>query len=198
MKKLGLEVGDKVIIREDLEVNEYYEGVRFASDMGSFRGREVAISYVIGNRIEDFHIAEDEGEWHWSTAMIDVEKTKQLQSKFTKSDLKNGHVIETRGKNIFIVMIDEFDLGGDYLFNQHSSSHTLLDNYDEDLQMLDRDFYCLDICKVYQPLYMHSIRNIQSTVEGKGFKLVWERLMPKKMTLAEIEKELGYPVEITE
>lgn len=198
MKKLSLEAGDKVIIREDLEVNEDYDTVRFASGMANFRGEEVTIAYDN----ERLRIEEDGEEWFWSIGMIDVEKTLQLQSRLTKSDLKSGHVVETKEGQVFIVMIDEFDMGGDYIFNQYAECHMPLDEYSEDLQMIDRHYDCLDICKVYQPLYNHSIRNIKKEIKGEydreDFRLVWERQKPKKMTLAEIEEVLGYPVEVVE
>ena len=59
-------VGDKVKIREDLEIDECYEGCDFVDDMEDFKGKIVTISkaYVDEYDGEDnYHIKEDDGKY---------------------------------------------------------------------------------------------------------------------------------------
>lgn len=44
----------------------------------------------------------------------------------------------------------------------------------------------------------HCISLVFDIFDDKALCLIWERNAPKPMTLAEIEKELGYPITIVD
>ena len=61
-------VGDKVIVRSDLEVNMDYGSQTFVREMSQYIGKVVTISETYSNR---YNIKEDEGEWSWTDEMFD-------------------------------------------------------------------------------------------------------------------------------
>lgn len=110
---------------------------------------------------------------------------------FTKNDLKLGYLVQLRNGKMKMVMPKECniiltDLDGDW--------HSLL-SYREDLlyeECLDRKME-YDIMKIFG----HSIYATHVFDLTGGYRpLLWERKEKKKMTVSEIEKELGYEVEI--
>lgn len=60
-------IGDKVIVREDLISGERYGNDVFTSTMVSFKGKVVTISKVIGFKYE---IEEDDKTWNWTDEMF--------------------------------------------------------------------------------------------------------------------------------
>lgn len=77
------------------------------------------------------------------------------------------------------------DKGYEYIYEggNFTNQDALIDNYniDDNLNLTNDSYYGTKIVEVLKPEY----------------KTVWKE-SPKKMTLKEIEKELGYPVEIVE
>lgn len=62
------QVGDKLIVREDLEEDEYYDGIFFNTDMyKAWRGKEVTIS-----RVSNIFYEVIENEWVWSESMFEL------------------------------------------------------------------------------------------------------------------------------
>lgn len=103
--------------------------------------------------------------------------------KFTKSDLKNGMVVIF--KNGFRgLVVDNIVIGNSFYCD--------LSDYNDDLTTKD-NFTGLNIIKVYNAL---SHRGFRSYLSDDNLELIWEREKPKKMTKQEIEKELGYSIEI--
>ena len=204
MNSLNLKVGGKVIIREDLVCEKCYDGVRFNKDMTDFKGKEVTV-FDVHRGDRGFNIEEDEGIWGWNRDMVDVERTmtlkdRQLQESLTLSDLKSGHVVKLRNDETYIVMRNEFG-GRDYMFNQVTKEHIDMPDFNDDMTSSDCyvDLKEFDIIEVYQPLWSYSLkclnREDMGGIEEKYFKLVWKR-KTKRMTIAEIEKELGYEIEV--
>ena len=104
-----------------------------------------------------------------------------------KSDLKNGMVLELRNGERYMVV-------GEYWIRQNAWIDP--DDYNEDLAIkgdtkADRQF---DVVRVYRPHQYDAIAVMEKKKDTS--KLVWERKEPMKMTVKEIEKALGYPVEI--
>ena len=72
------QVGDKVIVRDDLSCIDYamYDTgnprmMIVVDEMCSFRGREVTITEITNTYEGDFyHIAEDNGDFYWSDDMF--------------------------------------------------------------------------------------------------------------------------------
>ena len=99
----------------------------------------------------------------------------------TKADLKNGMVIEYRD-GIKALLIN------DVLMSR--SGYMSLRQYNDDLTAVGSEL--CDIVKIYNTLG----KTFHTVFESPYLKLIWKRKEAKEMTLAEIEKELGYPVKI--
>jgi len=105
----------------------------------------------------------------------------------TKADLKFGMVVEIKNEDgVSLAMVTSSE---NY---ERCISGTKcwypLDNLDDNLTYTDDV-----ITKVYNVAHWNEDAYKLST---EGRKLLWERNEPKKMTIAEIEKELGYPIEV--
>jgi uncharacterized protein YodC (DUF2158 family) len=106
------------------------------------------------------------------------------RAAFTKSDLKDGMVVENREGTVLLLV-------GDTLMNE--KKYMIFTNIKDDLT--HKMFRDLDIVKVYT-----TKGNTLSTVLNiSNLTLIWERKEEpdyKEMTVAEIEKKLGYKVKI--
>ena len=128
-----------------------------------------------------------------------------------KSDIKNGmHVITTDGEEYVIIsgieacgQIKDSNTANIVMVNMESYGGWMsFDDYDDDLRFHDPegDGYgedrCYDIKEVYSPLYYAwTLLSVHNKTFTDKFTKVWERPR-KKMTQIEIEKELGYEIEI--
>ena len=128
-----------------------------------------------------------------------------------KSDIKNGmHVITNNGNEYIIIsgieadkQIEETNTANIIMVQLDGNGWMPFDDYDDDLcyhdpedDESDYDKY-YDIKTVYAPrFYAWTLISINEYSKDK-FTKVWERPR-KKMTKAEIEKELGYEIEIVE
>ena len=81
--KTEFEIGDKVIIREDLIGGNIYSNVYFNSTMEAYRGRKAVILSKRPSSITPgsfcYSINLDEGLWCWSATMFKPKK-KQFNS----------------------------------------------------------------------------------------------------------------------
>lgn len=108
------------------------------------------------------------------------EKT-EMKKEFTKADLKNRMVVELRNGERRLFAGDGFiGFGG---WNKEEA-------YDNDLLHIRQSNW--DIVKVLQPI------SFLKDLNNSFLETVWQRPEPKKMTKTEIEKELGYEIEIIE
>ena len=100
-----------------------------------------------------------------------------MQKKFTKSDLKDGMVVEYNdncfGKRLVI--------GG---FLTGEDGYVDLGNYNENLKNVVSD---LEIVRVYK---IKCMGKISSIMHDDNLELIWERKEPKKMTVEEMRKKL--------
>lgn len=112
-----------------------------------------------------------------------------MQKKFTKSDLKDGMVVEYNdncfGKRLVI--------GG---FLTGEDGYADLGDYNENLKSVVSD---LEIVRVYK---IKCMGKISSIMEDHNLELIWERKEPKKMTVEEMRQKLeeltGEEIEVTE
>lgn len=108
----------------------------------------------------------------------------------TKSDLKPGYVVEYRNGDFHMVFPT---YSGELVLKPPASSdYNRLARYDTDLINWGPAGHVLDIVRVYG--YGEPCSASYATHIGR--KLLWERKEPKKMTVAEVCKALGYDVEI--
>lgn len=132
-----------------------------------------------------------------------------MRNIMKKSDIKNGmHVITNDGTEYVIISgveASEQDITANTIMVQFNANRWMpFDGYDENLHYHDSDsdeydnddddeFY--DIKTVYVPrYYSYTLSSVYKN--PTYFTKVWERPIAKKMTKAEIEKELGYEIEI--
>ena len=113
--------------------------------------------------------------WWFEENMLELVQPKQ----FTKADLKERWLVKTRNGNEYMVT----GCGGTVGIRngKFTSEHLYFADYNDDLT--DKNKKEWDIVEVYKPHYSKA----------------WEREeepAPKKMTVSEICKELGYDIEI--
>ena len=90
-------VGDKVRVREDLEVNKAYGEEVFVSQMTPLKGKEVTISYI--DSYGYYRVKEDSVKLRWTDEMLlPVTKYKIGDKVIVREDLIVG---EKYGKDVF-------------------------------------------------------------------------------------------------
>ena len=106
-----------------------------------------------------------------------LEWSDYMQKNFTKSDLKDGMVVEYNdnsfGKRLVV---------GDFLIGE--DGYADLGDYNENLKNVVSD---LEIVRVYKIKCMGKISSIKYDV---NLELIWERKEPKKMTVEEMRQKL--------
>ena len=163
---MKFKVGDKVRIKKDLSIDKTY-GITVVSSMEKYAGRIMTVS-----RITNFgyRLKEDNEEWHWS------EDTMEIVTKPTKEELLKmplGTIIKTdkEGHNIFVKV-------GENDFCNDDCNHTGAGYINDDLSS---ECFGNKIIEIQEPTY-ETIYKADTEV--------------KEMTIAEIEKELGYPIKV--
>ncbi len=160
-------VGDKVRI-----VNKRTYRMNDKGEMDQYLNTAMTIREVVNCY---YRMEEDDGRWSWYDGDIIGKETI-----IKKSDLQNGDIVTYRDgrKRIINIKMNGFAIISN--FNDISLS---LDNYGEDLFYNNYYKSDLDVIKVYRP-------ETEETFCTERTKKT------KKMTVAEICKELGYDVEI--
>lgn len=106
--------------------------------------------------------------------------------QFTKDDLKVGYVVKLRNGDVRIYMPCSF-----FSFSLVSTNGTITSCYDIDLRNTEDS--CWDVMEVYG--YAKNAGSaLMTSIQNR--ELLWKREETKKMTVEEIEKELGYKIEI--
>lgn len=106
---MRFKVGDKVRVREDLEVGFSYGEWAFNSSMTVFRGKELTVDKVYG---ECYQVKEN--HWYWTDEMLEEVKSEVKEKTFREviADIKEGEIwvssfrkIVKSNKNIIIEKI---------------------------------------------------------------------------------------------
>lgn len=71
-------IGDKVLVRPDLEEGKKYGDAVVMSDMLSFRGKIVTIEHV--DHPNCYRIKEDPDQWHWTDEMFVGKESEEIKS----------------------------------------------------------------------------------------------------------------------
>ena len=74
------QVGDKVLVRSDLEEGKKYGDEVVMSDMLFFRGKIVTIEHV--DHPCCYRIKEDPDQWHWTDEMFDEKESEEIKSEY--------------------------------------------------------------------------------------------------------------------
>lgn len=119
-----------------------------------------------------------------------LEWSDYMQKEFTKSDLKDGMVVEYRCKDYGKRMVV-----GNMLIGEEGSHR--LEAYENDLTQGYAESQ-LSIIRVYK---IKNERNFKHIMDDDNLELIWERKEPKKMTVEEMQKKLeeltGEQIEVT-
>ena len=163
---MKFKVGEKVKIKKNLK--EGYDFKYYVADeMEKFKGKTVTI-YSVNS--EAYRIEEDNMSWDWTEDMFEGLAIITKEELF-KMPIGTKITTDLEENNIF-VKVGENDFCNDY------RDHIEDDDINEDLS-LD---YCGDkIIEIQEPTY-RTIYRAETEV--------------KEMTIAEIEKELGYPIKV--
>ena len=116
----------------------------------------------------------------------------------TKSELKTGMIVtQSNGKKLTVYRNCACSYGGklhdDVIVDASDMTWHPFDYYTEDL-INDQGYHEFDIVKV--ELAHHPYDFNKYPLDAKVDKVLWERSETQKMTVADIEKILGYKVEI--
>lgn len=168
-------IGDKVRVIGDLEWDDSrFPTCGVTEEMQDLSGKIVTIERTSGE--DRYWIYEDDNKYEWRGRMF------TSIAEFQLCDLKSGMVVEVRNGGRYLVLKDRDDIS---LMNESGSTY-LGGSHDNNLKYYDKNF---DVMKVFDKVRV--FRNVKTTTD-----LLWERKEPKKMTLKEVEKELGYAVEV--
>ena len=165
-------VGDKVRVREDLEYGKIYNGIAFVGSKTEQVGRIFTIERV-DEEDDTYVVVEYCGRW--GEDMLE-------SAAFSKSDLKDGMVVDIRNGNRYIVINDGL---------RRNDTWLAINPYLDDLTRKKTKEY--DVMKVYTTVG----NTLEYMFDDLFLKLVWER--PEEyieMTVAEIEEKLGYKVKV--
>ena len=94
-------IGDKVLVRPDLEEGKKYGNEVVISDMLFFKGKIVTIEHV--DHPDYYRIKEDSDQWHWTDEMFVGKESEEI-----KSDLEE--IEEYFDSNEIYNPIDEFPI----------------------------------------------------------------------------------------
>ena len=177
---MNFKVGDYVTIRKDLKSGHGYD-IYCAVGMTTYAGKTFRITKELktSTGLPCFYLNLDDCEddrWKWTKDMLEP-------AHLDKAPLEIGHIIECRNGNRYYVHCK------DRAFRYEGSlglinAETLVGSY--------------EIVKEYRineekgPFTLHNFE----TTKGSVLELVWEKKEIKEMTVAEIEKVLGYGVKI--
>ena len=163
---MKFKVGEKVKIKKNLK-----EGYDFkcyvADEMEKFKGKTVTI-YSVNS--EAYRIEEDNMRWDWTEDMFEGLAIITKEELF-KMPIGTKITTDLEENNIFVKV-------GENDFCNNDCDLIEYDNIKEDLSL---DYYEGKIIEIQEPNY---------TIIYKEDKQV------KEMTIAEIEKELGYPIKV--
>lgn len=107
-----------------------------------------------------------------------LEWSDYMQKEFTKSDLKDGMVVEQRDGEMYLV------LAGMVV---RKRGYNRIGDYDDDLKCAG--YTGGDIVKVYR-ITPGSLGCVEHVFIKCNLELIWERKEPKKMTVEEMQKKL--------
>jgi hypothetical protein len=87
-------VGDKVKIREDLEVDKEYNGLSFVKDMEKYKGKIATITEIPLVQ-HSYKIDIDNSAWYWIDDMLKPYIVMTVEDLLNKTDVEKGGLIIT-------------------------------------------------------------------------------------------------------
>lgn len=123
----------------------------------------------------------------------------------TKEDLKTGMLVEIENGNLYIVLKDTDVFGHRDVLSSINFKHggyLALDDYSETLEFFTTNFgwgeFTIKTVYDYETYPGTLFRDLIALGKPRADRmtLLWKREPRKRMTLKEVEEELGYKVEI--
>lgn len=182
-------VGDKVLIRDDLEIDRYYDEVYFNDMMNELKGKILIIRSINSAYCNGFYNVE-ESPWSYNDEMI-VGKVEE-DVEFTKDDLKTGMICTDVGGREWVVLrnIESLDKQSDIMIR--NGSWSLLADANEDLtSTFDKNH---DIVKVEVGYGYDTEGVLLNEWKGKR-KVIWERDSKLKQAKQLLAEHYGKPIE---
>ena len=169
---MKFKIGDKVRIRKDLKEGDRF-GIYVTDEMEELAGEIVTITQVNKSLVGvKYAIDKDDGSYSWTEDMFES-SVKPSKEELFKMPL--GTIIKTdRDYNNVFVKVGENDFCND------NADHIFQCHVEEDLT-INCNRFGTKIIEIQEPTY-ETIYKADKEV--------------KEMTMAELEKELGYPVKI--
>lgn len=171
-------VGDKVKIREDLKFSTYYGSKAVSYAMTEYNGTICTIDKIIDD--DSFKIKEDDGKWSW---------TEEMFEELNPIDLvESGMRVTTRdGSKYYVIHKYKDEIVLQTYYNSiiiRYYTNQLIDKYenkDKDIVIIEK----LPPCPFNELFRISPNKTILN-----------RKPEPKEMTVADIEKELGYSIKI--
>ena len=80
-------IGDKVLVRSDLEESKKYGDEVVISDMLYFKGKIVTIEHV--DHPNCYRIKEDPDQWSWTDEMFSGKESEEVKSEYLSNKIYN-------------------------------------------------------------------------------------------------------------
>ena len=177
-----IKVGDKVRIKKFSERPSHWDN---HGKMDKWMGKVMTVKDKVSNR---FFMEEDKCErpisgWAWRESDF----VKVEEETMTKKNLKDGYVVEILNDEGETILCGIYHNKDDELAISGEHTWYPVKRLDDSLEYRGDK-----IMKIYGR--SNNKASYKVSAEGRG--LIWERVEPRKMTVAEIEEALGYPVEV--
>lgn len=168
---MKFKVGDKVKIRRDLSSDNNYM-LSVTDTMAKYRGEIMTIKKIDITYPKSYLLEEDRCNFNWTEDMFE-QNIKPTKEELFKMPL--GTIIKTdREKHNIYIKVGENDFCNDNC--DHIEDHCI----EDDLTLLNK-YDGTKIVEIQEPTYI-TIYKADEAI--------------KEMTIAEIEKELGYPIKV--
>lgn len=139
-----------------------------------------------------YRMKEDDEYWHWYQWMIECKEEKVM---FGKSDLANGDILIMRNGQRFIMMKNYGGMEKDTMLAINTSGWCNPTSFEEDLTCKHNVDY--DVMKVLRPTENYA--NMIGDHDDEDYSTVFDRNAErKKMTVEDIERELGYKIAVVD
>lgn len=175
---MRFKVGDKVKIREDLKRGYGYYKLYVNEKMLVYADKTGVVKDILfdDRYVIEFNMMVNDTAWHWTEDMLEP-------ACIDEAPCEIGHIIECRNGNRYYVHCK------DRAFRYEGSlglknPETLVGGYE-----IVKEY---KINEEQSPFTLHNFETTKSDI----LELVWEKKEVKEMTVAEIEKVLGYGVKI--
>lgn len=179
-------VGDKVRVKENLQVGQVYGNQEFVCYMEKYKGLVTQIKGVTTSNC--YHLECDIKEWLWTDEMLEP-------VKFTKQHLQTGDVVELRCGYLYVFVNEEF--GFVALTEDKIGTTDNLVSY----QIINEDFKHYDCVEELDVVKVHRLKSgnlicfdFAKHELKRRFDVIWQEEKPKQYYTLEEASAFGKPI----